>query len=84
MPELTGKPVKDELVASDILTYGIRDLEKRLCGIIYASLSIKRFALMYLLVCTVDPDEAISIVVRVIKLAVEFLDGVFEMYDLVA
>ena len=69
--ELTSKPVKDELVASDILTYGIRDLKKRLCGVIYASLNIKGFALMYLLVGTVDPDKTISFELRLSKLDAE-------------
>ena len=38
----------------------------------------------YLLVNAIDPDEAISVVVRVAKSDLEFLDSVFEMYDLVA
>ena len=70
-PELTGKPVKDELVAPDILTYGIRDLEKRHCGITYASLNIKGFALMYPLVGTVDPDKTIGFELRLGKLDAE-------------
>ena len=38
---------------------------------------------MYLLMCTIDPDEAISVVVGVVKLDIEFLDSVFETCDLV-
>ena len=38
---------------------------------------------MYLFVYTDDPDEAISFVVGIVKLDVEFLDGVFEMCDFV-
>ena len=37
----------------------------------------------YLLVNTVGPDEALSIVVRVVELDVEFLDSMFEICDLV-
>ena len=62
MPKLTGKPFKDELVASHILVYGTLNLAQRLCSIIYATLSIQGFPLMYLLVCTVDPDETIGFV----------------------
>ena len=47
----------------------------------HASLNIKGFTLVYLLVCMDDPDEAISFVVRIGKLEVEFLDSVFEMCD---
>ena len=36
---------------------------------------------MYLLVYMDDPDEAISFVVRIGKLEVEFLDSVLEMCD---
>ena len=36
---------------------------------------------MSLLVCTVDPDEAIGVAVGVVQLDVEFLDSVFEMCD---
>ena len=36
---------------------------------------------MYLLVCTDDLNEAITLVVGVVKLDVEFLDSVFEMCD---
>jgi hypothetical protein len=36
---------------------------------------------MYLLVCTDDPDKAISFVVGIAKLVVEFLNIVFEMCD---
>ena len=74
MPKLTGKPFKDELVASHILVYGTLNLAQRFCSIIYATLSIQRFALIHLLVCTVDPDETISFLLK-------FLIGLFEMCD---
>ena len=80
MPKLTGKPVRDKPLASDIRVYGVRDLEKRLCSIIYATLCIEGFTSMLLLVCTVDPDE---FVVGLNKLDAEFLVGLFEIYDFV-
>ena len=79
-PKLTGKPVKDELVASHILVQGIRNLEKRLCSITYATLSIQGFTLMLLLVCTVDPNE---FVLGLSQLDAELLDRSFEMCDVV-
>ena len=36
---------------------------------------------MYLLVCTDDLNKAISLVVGVVELDVDFLDTVFEMCD---
>jgi hypothetical protein len=36
---------------------------------------------MFLLVCTVDPDETIGIVFGLGKLDAEFLVGLFEMRD---
>ena len=38
---------------------------------------------MYLLVCTDDSDEAISIMVGIVKLDTEFLVGLFEKCDFV-
>ena len=75
MPKLTGKPFKDELVASRILVYGTLNLAQRLCSIIYATMTIQRFALMHLLLCTVDPDETIGFFL-------EFQVGLFEMCNL--
>ena len=49
----------------------------------YAFLEIKGFALVYLLLCTDDPDEAISFLEGTVKLEVKFLDSVFEMRDFV-
>ena len=80
MPKLTGKPVRDKPVASDIRVYGVRNLEKRLCSIMYTTLSEQGFALMLLLVCTVGPDE---FVLGLGKLDAKFLDGLFEMCDFV-
>ena len=37
----------------------------------------------YLPVNTIDVDEAISVVVRVVELDIKFLDSVFEVCDLV-
>ena len=79
MPQLTGKPVRDKLVASDIRVYGIRDLEKRLCSIIYATLSIQGFTLVLLLVCMVDPNETVGRELRLGKLDAEFLDCFLEI-----
>jgi hypothetical protein len=39
---------------------------------------------MHLLVCTDDPDKAISFMMGVVKLDVEFPDSVFEMPDFTA
>ena len=80
MQKLTSKPIRDKPVAYDIRIYGVRNLEKRLCSIMYTTLSIQGFALMLLFVYTVDPDE---FVLRLGKLDAEFLDGLFEMCDFV-
>ena len=53
MPKLAGKPVDDKLVGSDILTYGIREVEKTFRNALYAALGIEGFALMHLLECMV-------------------------------
>ena len=81
MLKLTSEPVDDCLVGARILVRSIRDGEKRFCSIMYASLDVKGFTLMYLLVCTDDPNEAISFVAGVVELDIESLDSVSEMCD---
>ena len=79
--KLTSKPVKDELVVSHLLVYGVHDLEKTFRSSLCATLGIQRFALVLLLVSTVDPDETAGFALRVSKLDMEFLVGLFEMCD---
>ena len=46
-------------------------------------MSIQGFTLMLLLVCAVDPDDTIGIVLGLVKLDAEFLVDLFEMSDFV-
>jgi hypothetical protein len=75
-----SNPLDHCLVDSEILAYSIRDREKRFCSIMYPSLDIKGFTLIYLHVCTENLDKAI---VGIVKLDAEFLISLFKMCDFV-
>lgn len=82
-PKLTSQPIDDHIVGSQIFVYCIRHIQKRLHGIIYATLIVQEFTLMSLLIRTDDPGEAIGLLLGRGKLNAELLDKLFEMCNFV-
>ena len=88
MTKPTREPVHDDRIRFYVVSYGLCDVEKRICGIHDMAIGIECFALMFLSVRTDDQlgtgKFSFGVPLRVGKLGTELLDGYLKTCNLFA
>ena len=88
MTKPTREPVHDDRIGFYVVSYGLCEVEERICGIHDMAIGIECFALMFLSVRTDDQlgtcKFGFGVLLRVGKLGTELLDGCLETCNLLA